>query len=335
MVLVTGGTGFLGSHLIYYLLEKGYSVRAIKREESSFEILNKVFKFYGKTPENFEQKIDWVIADISDYYSLEDCLSGIDHIYHAAAMVSFQPGDNKRMQKINMQGTANLVNLAVEKNISKFCHVSSIAAIGRAESNTIIDESVVWKSSRNNSNYAISKYGAEREVWRGIEEGLNAVIVNPGIILGPGEINSGSTKLIKTVEKGLKFYTPGTNGFVDVRDVVEVMVRLMESEINAERFILTSECLNYQTLFKYIANELHKPVPALKAGRLLGEIAWRSEYLKSVFTGRKPLITKETSRTANSEYIYSSKKVQNALNFQFRPVQQTIHDSCAYYINHS
>lgn len=335
MVLVTGGTGFLGSHLIYYLLDKGYSVRAIRREDSSPEILARVFKFYGKSSNDYKQKIDWVNADITDYYSLEDCLLGIEQIYHAAAMVSFQPGDNSRMQQINTQGTANLVNLAIEKNVRKFCHVSSIAAIGRSENDTIIDENVVWKSSRNNSNYAISKYGAEREVWRGLEEGLKAVIVNPGIILGPGEINSGSTRLIKTVEKGLKFYTPGINGFVDVRDVVEIMVRLMESDITAERFVLTSENLNYKTLFTYIANELHKPVPTLKAGRLLGEIAWRLEFLKSVFTGKKPLITKETSRTANREYIYSSEKVRRALNFQFRPVQQTIHDTCAYYLNHS
>ncbi|MEZ5083336.1 MAG: NAD-dependent epimerase/dehydratase family protein [Bacteroidales bacterium] len=335
MVLITGGTGFLGSHLIHFLLEKGVHVRALKRDDSSFAVLERVFRFYGKTFDDHKQRVEWVNADITDYYSLEDCLANVDQIYHAAACVSFQPGDNERMQKINTQGTANLVNLAVEKKIAKFCHVSSIAAIGRAENDNIIDENVIWKSSRNNSNYAISKYGAEREVWRGIEEGLNAVIVNPSIILGPGEINSGSARLIKTVEKGLKFYTPGINGFVDVRDVVEIMVRLMDSEITSERFVVSSENLDYQTLFRYIANEINKPEPLYKAGKFLGGVAWRAEYIKSLITRQKPLITKETSHTANNMYRYSSEKIQRALRFTFRPVKQSIHDACDFYLTNS
>ena len=333
MVLVTGGTGFIGSHIIHYLLDKGYSVRAIKRPESSFHIIERVFSFYQSERSDIKNKIEWMDADITDIFSLETCFEGISDVYHAAAIVSFQPGDHGAMQRVNIQGTANMVNVAIEKKIRKFCHVSSIAAIGRADNESVIDENVVWKASRNNSNYATSKYGAEREVWRGIVEGLSAVIVNPSIVLGPGEINSGSTKLIRAVEKGLKFYTLGINGVVDVRDVAQIMIRLKESDIAGERFILSSENITYRTLFRYIAKELNKPEPLFKARKWMGELAWRGEYLRYLITRNKPLITKETARTANKIYKYSADKIKNTLGFQFRPVEQTIKDSCKFYLD--
>ncbi|MCF8368996.1 MAG: NAD-dependent epimerase/dehydratase family protein [Bacteroidales bacterium] len=333
MILVTGGTGFIGAHLLHVLLDRGNTIRAIHRKKSSFHIIERVFSFYKRKPSDIKKKIEWIGADITDIYSLEACFNGVSQVYHAAAIVSFQPADREKMMRVNIHGTANMVNMALEKQINKFCHVSSIAAIGRGENDKVIDENVVWKASKNNSNYAISKYGAEQEVWRGIAEGLSAIIVNPGIVLGPGEINSGSTKLIKTVENGLKFYTPGINGVVDVRDVVEIMVKLMQSEIGGERFVLTSENINYQTLFSYIAAQLHKPAPPYKATKWMGELAWRAEYLKSLLTGNKPLITKETARTAGNEYRYSANKVIDALDFEFRTVQQTITDSCRFYMD--
>lgn len=332
MILVTGGTGFLGSHLIHHLIKLNKKVRAIRRNNASFDIIRRVFTFYDADFDAMAEKIDWVDADITDIYSLENCLDGVTEVYHAAALVSFQPGDEKKLQHINALGTANLVNACLEKQVKKLCHVSTIAAIGRAENDKVIDENVIWKASRKNSNYAISKYAAEREVWRGIEEGLDAVIINPSIILGPGEINSGSTRLIATVEKGLKYYTGGMNGFVDVRDVVQIMIKLMESDISAERFIVSSENVTYKELFGYIATALGKDAPKYEAGKWMSEVYWRLEFLKSKILRNKPLVTSETARTANNHYIYSGEKLRLNLDYNYITVKDSINDACRYYL---
>ena len=227
MVFVTGSTGFLGAHLIYHLLSKGKHVRALKRETANLLLFNRIFSFYQSSPQLLPGKLEWVDGELSNVGLLDELISdNITEIYHAAAKVSFQPQDKTEMIRTNITGTANLVNAALNKNIRKLCHVSSIAAIGRGENQKPIDENTLWKASRRNSTYAISKYGAEREVWRGMEEGLPAVIINPSVILGPGEIKSGTGKMISVVLKGLKFYSRGCNGFVDVRDVVKIMQQL-------------------------------------------------------------------------------------------------------------
>lgn len=305
----------------------------MKRNSSSFRIMNNVFSFYRARLEDFEDFLEWRDGDITDLYSLDLMMNGISEIYHCAAVVSFQPGDQEKMELSNVKGTENMVNMALEKGIRKFCFVSSIAALGRADQDRVLDEKVTWKASKSNSRYAVSKYGAEREVWRAIEEGLNAVIINPSIILGPGEVNSGSTKLIKTVDDGLKFYTPGINGFVDVRDVVEIMLQLMSDDISAERFIVSSENLNYKTLFEYIAHFLNKPTPKYKANKWMSEMAWRFEFLKSKVTGIKPLITKETARTAGNDYKYSNLKSVNQLQHNYIPIKKSIEDACNYFLN--
>ncbi len=332
MAFVTGGTGFLGAHLLYHLLEKGESVRALKRKTSKFDLLNRIFSFYTDSPHSMLNKIDWIEGDILDVYALDKMLEGISEIYHAAAMVSFQPADSRNMQNINIKGTANLVNAALDKKIKKMCHVSSIAAIGRAENDKPIDEKTIWKSSKRNSNYAISKYGAEKEVWRGIEEGLNAIIVNPSIIVGPGEINSGTGKMISTVLNGLKFYTSGINGFVDVRDVSKAMIQLIESDITGERFVVSAENLTYKYFFNHISQYLDKPAPRFEAKQWMGEIAWRIEHIKGLITNSKPLITRETAKTANNTYIYSNKKLIETLDFKFIPVTESIKNSCEYFL---
>ena len=332
MILVTGGTGFLGSHLIYHLIQSGKKVRAIKRDHTTFDIINRVFSFYNADFHLLSSHIEWVEADITDIYALESCLEGISDVYHAAALVSFQPGDQDRMEQINVKGTANLVNACLSKKVRRLCHVSSIAAIGRAENDQVIDENVVWKASRRNSNYAISKYAAEREVWRSMEEGLDAVIINPSVILGPGEINSGSATLIATVEKGLKYYTSGINGFVDVRDVVKIMVLLMESDISGERFIVSSENLTYKELFEYIATCLKQKAPRYRAGKWMSGIYWRLEFLKSKITGKKPLVTQETSRTANNNYLYSGDKLKAKLNYKYLSIKESVNDACTFHI---
>jgi len=334
MVFVTGGTGFLGAHLIYHLLSNGKHVRALKRKTSNLSLFNRIFSFYQSSPELLPGKLEWVDGELSNVGLLDEVISdNITEIYHAAAKVSFQPQDKTEMMRTNITGTANLVNAALNKNIRKLCHVSSIAAIGRGENQKTIDENTLWKASRHNSNYAISKYGAEREVWRGMEEGLPAVIINPSVMLGPGETNSGTGKMISVVLKGLKFYSQGCNGFVDIRDVVTIMTRLAESEIIGERFIVSAETLTYKEIFTMIAAETGKAPPAFKANRLMGQLAWRLSYLEGKFRGTKPLITRETAITAGNTYLYSNKKIAETFKIQFFSVELAIKDACRFYLS--
>ncbi|RLD58683.1 MAG: hypothetical protein DRJ05_07610 [Bacteroidetes bacterium] len=332
MVFVTGGTGFLGSHLIYQLIKRGEKVKALKRAGSSFEMIQRVFVYFDGNGEELFQKIEWVEGDLLDICSLDGFLKDVHSIYHCGAMVSFQKGDKAQMQTINIEGTANLVNAALKQNVKGFCHVSSIAAIGRADNDDVINENVVWKNSKVNSNYAVSKYGAEMEVWRGIEEGLNAVIVNPSVIIGPGELKSGIGSMIRMVKKGFNFYTQGINGFVDVRDVAKTMIALLEKEVVGQRFIISANNIGYKQIFDWIATYFDKPGPKYPAGQWMSEIAWRVFHIRKLITNKKPLITKETARTANKKYLYSNKKILDTIDFQFLPLQESVKDSCSLFI---
>lgn len=332
MILVTGGTGILGSRLLFDLVSRGKKVRAIHRSDN-FSITEKTFK--TNAPNDYEvllKNIEWVKADITDIISLEDAFDNVTHIYHCAAIVSFYPADYKMMMKINVEGTENMVNLALEKGIKKFCHVSSIAAIGRSKEGETIAENSHWKTSPANSGYAISKYGAEREVWRGVHEGLNAVIVNPGVILGPGDWNTNTPSMFNTVWKGLKVYTEGVNGFVDVRDVSKAMINLMESDIINERYILVSENVSFKQFFEYIADVFHKPHATFKVNKTLASIGWRILKVTGFLTNKRPFITKETAIAATSKYYYSNEKIKKALNMEFIPIKKTVEDIAAIFL---
>jgi dihydroflavonol-4-reductase len=328
MILVTGGTGFLGAHLLYELLTNGEKVKAIKRESSNLKLVKKIFSYYTSNYEDLLNQIEWVSADINDYSSLDIAMQGITQVYHCAAVVSFDPKFKDIMFKTNVDGTANVVNIALEHKIEKLCFVSSIAAIGRTESGVLITEDTVWKTSDKNSNYSKTKNAAEREVWRGIEEGLNAVIVNPSVILGPGEWKSGSSKIFHTLWKGTKFYTDGVNGYVDVKDVARIMRLLMNSNIVNERFILSSENLSYKELFTRILLAFNKKPPRFKAGSYLLTLVWRLEKLRSILFNTHPLITKETVNTSQNKYFYSADKVISALSTEFIPIDKSISDNC-------
>lgn len=333
MILITGATGLVGSHLVFELVRSDRKVRAIKRPESDFKMVRKVFELYSDKPDELFRRIEWVDGDILDVFSLEDAMEGVETVYHCAALVSFLPEDKKRLMRINAEGTANVVNAALEKKIGKLCHVSSIAALGRPENQSdIIDESLVWKTSKHNSMYAVSKYGAEREVWRGTAEGLDAVVVNPGIILGVAGPGMGSSRLFNTVWNGLKVYPPGRNGFVDVRDVVKAMILLSESDIRNERYILTAANLDYRTLFTLMAKEFGKPAPTIKVNPVLSGIAWRIEKIRSAITGVKPLITRETANTAVQYFDYSNEKIKSVPGFAFTPIEETIRHFCKIFL---
>lgn len=331
MNLITGGTGLLGSRLIYDLIKSGEKVRVLVRESSSRQLV----KNYFKNEQALFQKIEWVIGDVLDIFSLEAALINVNQVYHCAAKISFSPVEYKNMMQVNITGTANLVNMCLVAGVKKICHVSSVAAIGRALDGEEITEQTVWQNTPLNSNYAISKYGAEREVWRGMAEGLCAIIVNPTIILGEGNREEGSATLIKKVFEGLKFYTRGVNGFVAVEDVSRLMIELSNSTIRGERFILNAENISYKNFFSTVAGYLGKQPPAYLAGPFLSQVAWRGEKLKSFFTGSTPLITKETARTANNRYYYSNQKIIATINARFMSIDCCLENLCRKFIENN
>ncbi|HMT29414.1 MAG TPA: NAD-dependent epimerase/dehydratase family protein [Bacteroidia bacterium] len=328
MILVTGATGMLGSRLIYDLVLKGYKVRAMRRTDSQ---LNRVNRYFSAHPELFNS-VEWVNGDITDIFSLEDALAGVDTVYRCAARVSFLPSENASMQLSNINGTANVVNLCLEKGIRKLCYVSSIAALGRSGLANMINEDSAWKTSKYNSAYAISKYGGEREVWRGIAEGLDAVIVNPGVIIGAGDWKTDSSMLFRQVKKGLMFYTHGENGFVDVRDVSRIMIQLTESDIVNERFILVSENKTFRGVFDRIADRIGVRRASIYAGPLITSLAWRFEYLKYKLTGSKPVITRETARSARGKNTYDNSKIKKLLGVEFIDINTSIDDASAEFL---
>ena len=320
MILVTGATGLLGSRLLYDLVVAGHKVRAIRRSESRMICIEHYFKTQSKELD----MIEWVEADMLDIHSIDSALQNVDYVYHCAGKVSFQPADRDMIHQANVQGTANMVNLCLDKGIKKMCHVSSVAALGKTGTDEVITEENIWKKSKYNSYYSQSKYGAELEVWRGMAEGLNAAIVNPGLIVGPGNWKTDSSMIFGQVWKGLSFYTDGVNGLIDVKDVSNIMIRLMNSDQSGERFVLVAENLPLKKVMERIADGLKKKHPTIHAGEVLTGFAWRMEFLKSMFTGAKPVITKETALSAQGKNYYSSEKIRKLFNFQFTDVMSSI-----------
>ena len=333
MILVTGGTGLVGSHLLYQICQSETKVRAIKRAHSKTNFVRQVFSYYTKKADLLFKKIEWINADILNIPELDLAFQGITKVYHCAAWISFNPKHKSKMMQTNIEGTTNIINLCLAHRIDKLCHVSSVASLGRPRDCASTDEKTPWVSNPENSYYALSKYHSEMEVWRGIEEGLNAVIVCPAIILGPGKWEKGSSMLFKQVWKGLSFYTSGTNGFVDVRDVVNVMIQLMKGKIKSERFILCSESISFKKTFDYIAEALGKKKPKIKIGYFLSAFGWRLAKIISIISGKTPLITKETVMAGNSISIYENKKIKNTLNYQFKSVEQSCKDFSTIFIH--
>ncbi len=331
MILVTGSTGLAGSHLLQELTSRGQRVRALHRKNSNKDFVGHVFKAYAQDAEKQLSLIDWVEGDVLDIYSLEEAMEGVKKVYHNAAMVSLSAGDHKKLAKVNVEGTANVVNAALASGIEKLCHVSSISALGRANQDGITDETTDWVTSRHNSYYAISKFNAEREVWRGSVEGLKTVIVLPSVILGLADINNSSMKLFKTILNGLPFYTPGSNGYVDARDLARAQVILMDSDIQNEKFIVSSENLSYKEVLGMIARGLEKRPPFIGVNKPMASMAWGFFKVKGMFTGKAPIITRETAATAMREYVYSNRKIREATGIEFRPVQETITELCHIY----
>ena len=321
LILVTGGTGFLGSYLIRLLVQKGYKVRALRRTSSPMDLVR-----------DAASQVEWAEGDVTDVVSLEDAFRGVTHIMHCAAISSFHPRDAVRLQNINVDGTANVVNLALDFGIQKLIHVSSIAALGRSKERPQLDESSKWVQSKGNSRYAVSKYLSEQEVWRAHAEGLPVAIVNPAVVLGGGFWDAGSPRFFTQIDAGLKFWPIGRGGFVDVRDVVQFMLHLLESDISGERYILNAQNASFKELFGLIANALGTKPPPIKVTPLLAEVAWRVEWLKEKILGAEPVVTKESARSSVSSFYYDNKKSLTVPGFQYRPLEQTIRETAALFL---
>mgnify|MGYP000044153530 CR=1 FL=1 len=331
MILVTGGTGLVGSHLLYHLTQKNDTIRAIYRTEKKKEHVKKIFSYYTDDVELFFAKIEWVKADITEVPSLIPVFKNITSVYHCAALVSFNPKDYRQMRKVNIHGTAIIVNLSIDAKIDKLCFVGSIASVGDSLKGNIIDEECEWNKETDNSGYSITKFGAEMEVWRASQEGVEVVIVNPGVILGSGFWQTGSGKLFSKIYNGFKYYTEGITGFVGVKDVVSVMIKLMNSEIKNERFILVAENKSFKDVFFSIANAFGKKLPSKKIKRWQMAIFWRVSWLLSKITGKEPLLSKYSAKSAHSISRYSSEKIRTTLSFEFEKIAVVIKNICEKY----
>lgn len=324
MILVTGGTGLVGSHLLYHLTQKNDAIFAIYRTKSKLETVKKVFSFYTSEVDNCFSKIRWIQADITDIPSLENVFSNtFNQVYHCAALVSFNPKDYRKMRQINIDGTANIVNFCIENKVKKLCFVSSISTIGNSINNQLVTEKNEWNNEEENSEYGITKHGAEMEVWRGSQEGLEVVIVNPGVILGSG-FTEGSSKIFSQIKNGFKFYTEGVTGFVGVKDVVKAMIQLMNSELKNERFILVSENKSFKEIFFAIADKFNVKRPSIKIGKTATSIFWRLDWLLTKITGKEPLLTKNSARSSHNKEYYSSEKIKNKIGFTFEKINEVI-----------
>lgn len=315
MILVTGASGLVGSHLLQQLIQAGQSVKALYRNTIP-EIAN-------------TSGVEWVKGDILDVVALEESMDQVDQVFHCAAVVSFNPSQKSAMQHTNIEGTANVVNACINRGVKRLLFVSSVAALGRIREDKPINESMNWTPETSNSEYGKTKYLSEMEVWRGMSEGLSVVVVNPVIILGNGDWENGSSGIFKSAYNEFPWYTEGMSGFVDVKDVVSAMVLLMNSSINGERFILSGHNAYYKDIFGLIAAAFHKKPPHKKVTPLLAAFVWRLEAIEAFFSGKDPLLTKETSKTARAKVSFDNSKFLNQFpNFSYAPLAESIHRIC-------
>jgi len=333
MILVTGGTGMLGAYLLLQLTQQNDKIYAIKRAQSSLQLTAKIFQHYLPDANTYLNKIQWINLDLVDDVDLDENLQNIDEIYHCAAQISYQKKDTEQMIRNNQLITKNLVNASLRNNISKFCFVSSIAALGDSIDNAEVNEKTIWVDTGKNSAYSISKYLSEMEVWRGIAEGLQAVIINPSIILGIGNWQSGSSQIFNTIYKGLKYYTLGTTGFVDAQDVAKIMIQLMQCpQCFQQSYIVNAENIQYKEIFHKIAKYLNVKPASIFANPTLSQIAWRWEFAKSLITRKNPLITKQSAQIAHKNLQYSSQKLKDAIDFQYRKIDDSLQEYAAAFL---
>ncbi len=328
MILVTGSTGLLGSHVVVELLHKGYEVRAMFRDDARKAVVYRLLEFYYPSEkENLLQKLQWFRGDVLDLTDVEDSLAGISKVVHCAAFVSFHRRDFNALFRINRRGTANMVNFALDSDVNQFIHVSSTAAVGSDSQFTdgLKRETNIWNPNDEVSGYSLSKFSAEKDVWRAHEEGLPVSIVNPSVMFGPGSWEESSLKIFRTLHKGLKYYTKGSNAFVDVRDVTKLILELIETEKTGERYLVTGSNLTFKELFDRICKQLHVKAPSKLAGPFLVGLAWRLSGILGRIQGKRPTITKESARSSQNNSKFSNEKLlRDFPDFKFTELEDTI-----------
>jgi nucleoside-diphosphate-sugar epimerase len=327
MIFVTGATGLLGSHVLYELALGNRPLRALFRNEEKKAFVKKVFGFYHTEPEELFKKIEWVQGEINDQQAISDAINDVKQVFHIAGFVSFSDKDKKKLYHVNTEGTANIVNACLEAGNIKLCHVSSIATLGELAPNELVNEEVIWNRGTTASAYAISKFKAEMEVWRGIHEGLNAFIVNPSVIIGPGLWDSSGKQLFQSILKGLNYYTVGSSGYVDVRDVARIMVLLMNTDISGERFILNAENISHQKLINFLAIALNRPLPKIAVAPWMNGPAIILEKIRALLTGSVARIDRRTLEIAAEKHYYSSKKITDTLHVKFMSVEESVNST--------
>lgn len=321
-IFVTGGTGFLGSYLIRHLLAEGYTdITALRRRNSNFDLAG-----------DFADRVEWIEGELNDPYSLAEGIKGKKWVFHVAAIISFMERDRKKMQAVNAEGTAYIVDACLNEGVEKLLHVSSIAAVGRTKPVQVLNEKNIFQTSPYNTEYGISKFLGEQEVWRGIAEGLNAAIVNPGVILGAGRWHEGTGQFFANIHKGFRYVPTGTISVVDVRDVARMLLVLAKSDITEERFIANAGEMSYREFFGAIAQELKAPKPSITITPFLRELAWRLALVPTLFTGKAPIITKENMRQAALEYVFENEKSKKLLQFEYTPIGQTIAETSSAFL---
>ena len=324
MILVTGGTGMVGSDLLYFLLKENTKVRAIHRRDSDIESVKKVFALYTSEVDVLFNKIEWVEANITDIPALTKAFENITKVYHCAAIIDFNPSKYKMLKKANVEGTANIVNLCLANNVKKICYVSSVSTLGKTLNNQFITEETPWNPDDKNSVYAITKYAAEMEVWRGTQEGLDAVIVNPGVIVGTSPSEDGSAIVVPLGSSGIPFYPSGTMGIVDVQDVAKAMILLMDSEIKNERFILVGENISYKEMLSRLAPLFGKKPPTKKLSKGFMFFLSKIDWLLNKLFGIKRRLVNATVRSMFTTSLYDASKIKKQLGFQFTPTEETL-----------
>ena len=330
MVLVTGGTGLVGSHLLLKLAQQNQSVRALYRKGANLERVKTVFSYYSKNSKSLYETIEWAEADLNDLPKLTLAFKDITHVYHCAAYISFDPSNYKILRATNIKGTANIVNLSIANKVEKLCYVSSVATLGYDAD--LITEETKWESNQNQSVYAISKYGAEMEVWRASQEGVAAVIVNPGVILGPGFWNSGSGLLFKLVGKKQRYFTNGRTGYVAVNDVAKAMLDLMDSDIKNQRYVLVAENLTYKEILTTVAKSMEIAPPTKLASERMLQFAMVYDWLQSKLLGRKRRLSRALCRALVRDCKFSSKKIKTDLkSFKFTPISEATQQVVQYF----
>lgn len=317
MILVTGATGIVGSQIVRDLIQNKYTVRAIFRATSDTSWLSDI-----------HDSIEWAEADILDLPSLETAFEGVSHVVHCAAVVSFDNSNDQLMNRVNVEGTKNLLALSEKYKIKKFVHISSVAALGRSSNNSLITEEAKWVQSSLNTAYAISKYQSELEVWRAQEEGLPVVILNPSVVIGPGPWTNSSLNLFKHVKDGSPFYPIGSVNCVDVRDVSEAALKLVANEVEGERFILNGEMITYKSFFGLVAKAMNKKAPSIKINPSLAIFVASLLKIVRALTGFKTNITREAVILSQLNILFSSKKAKQVLGINFRPVEESVTWTC-------